>query len=447
MNILVIGNGFDLAHDLPTKYTDFLDFCKVINCINGNTIKRFNSSLEEVILFENAPDINSKIRTLIEQKFQCSYSHHQITCKVSCIDLFYQQTKQIYKYIENNFWIKYFFKCNMHGKENWIDFESEILNVIKELDQYMDKKDLYQYVDKLPYYFFETNEKNVSISKNLNDYSRPSHSPKHKIFHFKNRKASVVENTISIYEEENKNYLIPYFELKNKITFKQLIKELESELNKMIKAFEIYLSNFIDMLECNIISPDINSINADKVLSFNYTSTFEKIYGNSKNTDYDYIHGKAKSDPALLNNNMVLGINEYLLGDSKDENVNFISFKKFYQRIYKETGNKYKNWLDTIRKEHDTYIDKMSYGKTDTPPKHNLYIFGHSLDITDRDILSDLILNDNIYTTIFYVNKYVMGQQIANLVKVIGQDELIKRTGGSTKTITFKQQQDMTKIK
>ena len=26
MNILVIGNGFDLAHGLPTKYADFLKF-------------------------------------------------------------------------------------------------------------------------------------------------------------------------------------------------------------------------------------------------------------------------------------------------------------------------------------------------------------------------------------------------------------------------------------
>ena len=33
MNILVIGNGFDLAHELPTKYTDFLDFCKIIRSI------------------------------------------------------------------------------------------------------------------------------------------------------------------------------------------------------------------------------------------------------------------------------------------------------------------------------------------------------------------------------------------------------------------------------
>lgn len=30
MNILVIGNGFDLAHGLPTKYTDFLEIIKVI---------------------------------------------------------------------------------------------------------------------------------------------------------------------------------------------------------------------------------------------------------------------------------------------------------------------------------------------------------------------------------------------------------------------------------
>lgn len=30
VNILVIGNGFDLAHGLPTKYTDFLKFCKIV---------------------------------------------------------------------------------------------------------------------------------------------------------------------------------------------------------------------------------------------------------------------------------------------------------------------------------------------------------------------------------------------------------------------------------
>lgn len=28
MNILLIGNGFDLAHNLPTTYNHFLSFCQ-----------------------------------------------------------------------------------------------------------------------------------------------------------------------------------------------------------------------------------------------------------------------------------------------------------------------------------------------------------------------------------------------------------------------------------
>lgn len=31
MNILVIGNGFDLAHGLPTRYIDFLEFIEEYN--------------------------------------------------------------------------------------------------------------------------------------------------------------------------------------------------------------------------------------------------------------------------------------------------------------------------------------------------------------------------------------------------------------------------------
>ena len=167
-------------------------------------------------------------------------------------------------------------------------------------------------------------------------------------------------------------------------------------------------------------------------MSFNYTNTFEQIYFINKLIEYDYVHGKADINNTIESNNMVLGIDETLPNKRKNKDVEFIAFKKYYQRIYKQTGCKYKEWVDEIK------ADK-------TKTMHNLYIFGHSLDVTDKDILRDLILNDNVYTTIFYHNKETMGQQIANLVKVIGQDELIRRTGGSTKTIEFKLQQDMIK--
>ena len=141
----------------------------------------------------------------------------------------------------------------------------------------------------------------------------------------------------------------------------------------------------------------------------------------------------------------------------------------FYQRIHKQTGCEYKDWINAIIQENNKYLERIRKQQIDldknrgmgyegsrirenilqlkkNPPKHNLYIFGHSLDRTDKDVLKELILNDNVYTTIFYHNKKEFGRKIANLVKIIGQDELIRRTGGSTKTIEFKQQQDMIKI-
>ena len=42
MNILVIGNGFDLAHGLPTTYTNFLEFIEAFTGIidyNGSVVK------------------------------------------------------------------------------------------------------------------------------------------------------------------------------------------------------------------------------------------------------------------------------------------------------------------------------------------------------------------------------------------------------------------------
>ena len=56
-----------------------------------------------------------------------------------------------------------------------------------------------------------------------------------------------------------------------------------------------------------------------------------------------------------------------------------------------------------------------------------------------KDVIRDLILSDKVKTTIFYRNKSDYGQKITNLVKIIGQDELIKRTGGANKSIYFKE--------
>lgn len=388
MNILVIGNGFDLEHELPTKYEHFLEFAKVIR---------------QVVLIKNNDDL---------QKLSWEKIHPQIKKMIESNmgnmpnNLFTQE--QMWKsLIDNNFWIEYFLQCPMYQKDNWIDFESEISKVIQSLDQDMKDNNF-----KL--------EDNVSVVNNF--YLE-------KFFHNK-LLASVLDFGQKI----------------EVITYKEIRDSLYKDLNRLIRAFEIYICEYVEKMEIQNLSNEIKNLGIDHVLSFNYSHTYQKLYGKSKNIKYDYIHGEAKRDSTIESNNMVLGIDEYLSKKSKDKEIDFIAFKKYYQRIYKGTGCDYKNWIDAIKESRhanevalrEQFPKQIPYDKFDS--KHKLYIFGHSLDITDKDVLRDLILNDNIYTIIYYFNNEVMGQQIANLVKVIGKDELIRRTGGSTKTIEFRQQ-------
>ena len=384
MNILVIGNGFDLAHGLPTKYRDFLKFVEVIRQV-------LNAKGKEIDWKDIHLEIKELIKINMENVRNNIFSQEQIWREL----------------LEENFWIEYFLQCPMYQKENWIDFESEISNVIQSID-------------------FDMKNNNLKLD---DDASIVSNFYLEKFFH-KRLPAAVLD----------------FGEDTQVITFREMRDVLYQDLNKLTRAFEIYLCEYVGKIQSVKISKEIKSLRIDHVLSFNYSHTYQKLYDKLKKIKYDYIHGESRFNSNLESNNMVLGIDEYLNKKSKDKEIDFIAFKKYYQRIYKKTGSEYKNWVDEIansRYENEVALrerfpKQIPYKKFNS--KHKLYIFGHSLDITDKDVLRDLILNDNVYTTIYYLNKGVMGQQIANLVKVIGQDELIRRTGGSTKTIEFKLQ-------
>ncbi len=59
MNILVLGNGFDLAHGLPTRYIDFLKWIEVIKQV---------SILDRGILNIDWCDIDEKVKKLVQEK-------------------------------------------------------------------------------------------------------------------------------------------------------------------------------------------------------------------------------------------------------------------------------------------------------------------------------------------------------------------------------------------
>lgn len=110
MNILIIGNGFDIAHGLPTKYSDFLHICSLANRI---TITWNNDVIEK----STNKQAKGGDKELIEKYASSLGAEH---------------FKKFKKYT-NSYWIRHFqSKKNAIGV-NWLNFEEEIKKVVESL--------------------------------------------------------------------------------------------------------------------------------------------------------------------------------------------------------------------------------------------------------------------------------------------------------------------------
>ena len=59
----------------------------------------------------------------------------------------------------------------------------------------------------------------------------------------------------------------------------QFAASLYSELERFIRALEIYIAGFVQEISVERKSPDIEQLQPDRVLSFNYSNTYERVYG------------------------------------------------------------------------------------------------------------------------------------------------------------------------
>lgn len=114
MNILIIGNGFDIAHGLPTTYKEFLVFARCC-------IEVFQKNEDDPIYYDKLSDATEIIFGNIIK--------NDITTNESI--------KEMIELLEDNIWFRYFIKKYEKLGENWIDFESEIKYVIECVDTVM----------------------------------------------------------------------------------------------------------------------------------------------------------------------------------------------------------------------------------------------------------------------------------------------------------------------
>lgn len=370
-NILIIGNGFDIYHGLPTRYNDFLFLAENWDCFiekyNHSTTTGDNYNLIDVRL-DNGCLSNGSLEDFALNK-----------------NIFNEANiKYLNDNIGTNAWIKYFLKIKFNGK-GWVDFEAEIEKVLHDLEYFF---------NILPNHAGS----NIIASKEIDSgilmsvrMFLPLIYDRYQCNYFGVIRASDVEPSKL---EAQRLYLI---------------EKLKIELNVLIECLGIYLLEFVESIKCNVYSEQVKELGSVKLLNFNYTYTHKKVYGNLRSGHHP-IHGDC------LNGGMVLGIPD----DAFEDKLEYIYFVKYFQRIQKRAGNFYKDWINEPSSETQTLSDVQ----------HQVYIMGHSLAYTDKGVLQDFFKNDWVSKiTIFYHNQDAYENMVINLVRMFGKDFVIEQIG------------------
>lgn len=393
INILIVGNGFDLAHGLPTKYMDFLHFCKRVQLIwrfgnreQSKILQNQSFRKEWLDNWDTAESIKDSIMAAFEKrewKHDMSDWHIELEDKI----LF-----EIYESVMDNTWYSYFNHiCELKSikGENWIDFESEIRYILQRIDE-------------------KTNNLNDKISEIFEEI--------HKEIDAKMNLFKKYYDKRSVNDDVKKDSLR---------AFRQIVY---NDLERIIRALELYLGKYVDEIEIDRRIPEIEEAKPDYVINFNYTNTYERVYNNAT---VFHIHGACDIARPFEKNNMVLGIDEYWGIDDRDTHTNFTIFKKFAQRIQKHTGIENYKYLNEINRFYEKNKERWT-GNVDMNTTHPVgvsyvYIFGHSLDITDKDILSGFIGADSTSVIVYCYDKGVEGELIASTIRLIGEEQLLKK--------------------
>lgn len=356
--ILITGNGFDLFHHLPTKYVHFMAIMKTIEEITIDNDVSYEDLFGSYFKVEFVRNYDSILK---------NYNTGEIVFKNSKI-------KEIQFLLKNNNWYKYF--TTILEVDTWIDFENEIENLLNQ------------------FIIFKNYEDKTLIRKN----------------YFLD--ASMNETDFEIFGIL-KFYSMALFKLDEKyindrkgvIDVKKILEDLANSFENFIIIFNQYLVDVVSVFYKSIKFKNLMPLDLmNEIYTFNYTPTFEKIYG-INSSKIIYLHGKTNEDNKLQD--IVLGVSE-ITKDIKGTKI--YNFTKYYQKIYKSCNKKFVQIL-----EQDQAYDEETL----------FYIIGHSLDKSDSEYILELFRflgADKLKKSricVFYYDDRDRENKIRNLLSVV----------------------------
>lgn len=370
MNILILGNGFDLNYELPTKYLNFL-----------NTV-RFVSHIEEST-FTVGSVFGDKELQMQDEGIAKSYSKYYDVYDSIVVDA--EVVDKLKSMARNNMWFSYLLK-SFNKDIGWIDFEREIATVLHGFQQFLlgrntrfqggDFPDnrIYKYILEM-FDFFYTKISDHGVNSSGKYYA--------------------AEYLVT------DEFVVEYpFGSGNKVINKEkIIETLEKTLLELAEGLRLYLQYFIETVVAELckkktINPLAALSDAQYIITFNYTNTYEQVY---RTGTVFHIHGNSKD-------RIILGVNPDESDRYKSVDTLFLPFKKYYQRVINCSDAGYLNWIS------------QKNGNI------SLVVMGHSLDTTDQDIIMQMfdLAND---ITVLYYNEKAEASLVANLVKIYGKEK------------------------
>ena len=372
--IILVGNGFDLAHNLRTSYKDFMDWywdnclCELRKCnsdtysdglckfILKNRPYTWHSFLWHYIPISSKPNGKDVIDKMLERK--------ELFVIEPC--LFLQKI------------------CTSIKDRNWVDIENEYYKCLLKSDEQTTK---------------ELNKSFECIKQELVKYLNTINHPEtinevRTLLQTPIRKSDVSieglkhwNDFVDVrcnYGEEEWNELFSDYEIKTIANPGNLYKDMLGRWGIPKKSHydlsEIERMNESELLPHTLI-PDRTLL-----LNFNYTTVADQYLPNAERFSTIHIHGEL-SDP----NSIIFGY-----GDEKD---------KEYNNIIDKNDNEYlRHMKQPHYSESDNYRRMLAF--VESAP-YQVYIMGHSCGNSDRTLLNTLFEHPNCVSIkpFYYVDK------------------------------------------
>lgn len=392
--IILIGNGFDLAHGLKTGYKDFIDsYWSNILSVRDSYLERlesFDASIlkpyeDDFIRFQ-IEETNSPAANKPDMSFKSPSSYSKLCPSINELNNNKNPQFSVGLKFKNKFFEDISIQCSL---TNWVDIENEYYEALKKLLIMDDAKERSNSVKKL-------NEEFCAVKKLLEKYLTEVSK-------------SVIEAKESIIDVFKSKISLDNIAVTKRDLFRESVVESALSHQPVSTHPQTYYPHMLETvkeIERKKIRQSMGTdFMPDKILllNFNYTNTAERLYTKEGYYEIINIHGELNNK----NNPIIFGYGDELDDDYKT--IEKLQDNDFLENIksinYHKTRN-YRRLLDFIHSG-----------------LYQVFVMGHSCGNSDRTLLNTLFEHDNcVSVKVFYHQIEAGKDDYSNIIRNISRN-------------------------